>query len=177
MSTLIINFFAGPCAGKSTLAAELFAWMKKRNYSVEHVPEFAKDLTWEQRFDALSLAPYVLGEQFKRTWVVSKHVDYVITDTSFLYQNIYKGVGWSDTLEKYSIELFSSFHNVNFVLRRNPSWGYEQTGRNQTADHARRIDDEMQAMLERWGMPYVGITASDKTLSEITDYLCKTKQI
>jgi len=42
--SLRINFFGGPGVGKSTLAAQLFGWLKAENFDAELVQEFVK--TW-----------------------------------------------------------------------------------------------------------------------------------
>ena len=52
----VINLFGGPGAGKSTTAAGLFFFMKSDSSfdkSVELVTEFAKDLTYAERFKEL----------------------------------------------------------------------------------------------------------------------------
>ena len=51
---IVCNFFSGPGAGKSTLAAATFARLKMLNVNCELVTEFAKDKTWEKNFTALS---------------------------------------------------------------------------------------------------------------------------
>ena len=48
MKTVVINLFGGPGCGKSTIAAELFAILKKQGYEVELVTEYAKDKVWEE---------------------------------------------------------------------------------------------------------------------------------
>ncbi len=46
--TLVINMFAGPGAGKSTLAAGTFFRLKCLGVNAEIAPEYAKDLVWEE---------------------------------------------------------------------------------------------------------------------------------
>ena len=41
--TLVINLIGGPCSGKSTIAAELFARLKKMGIKTELVSEYIKD--------------------------------------------------------------------------------------------------------------------------------------
>jgi len=45
---LIVDFFAGPGAGKSTTAADVFAKLKWRGVNAELIGEYAKDLTWSE---------------------------------------------------------------------------------------------------------------------------------
>ena len=40
--TLVINLIGGPCSGKSTIAAELFARLKKMGIHCELVSEYIK---------------------------------------------------------------------------------------------------------------------------------------
>lgn len=53
-STIVVNLFAGPGAGKSTGAAYIFAMLKMHGIDCELVTEFAKDKTWEHNSKALS---------------------------------------------------------------------------------------------------------------------------
>ena len=63
MQTYFVNIFAGPGAGKSTLAAGLFWYMKQRGEKCELVREFAKELVWTENFRTLDCRSYVTGKQ------------------------------------------------------------------------------------------------------------------
>ena len=43
MKTIVVNLIAGPCSGKSTIAAGLFHKLKKQGIEAEMSLEFAKD--------------------------------------------------------------------------------------------------------------------------------------
>ena len=46
----IINFYGAPGTGKSTLACELFVYMKKHGYNVELASEYAKECVYEKKY-------------------------------------------------------------------------------------------------------------------------------
>ena len=43
MKTIVVNLIAGPCSGKSTIAAGLFHKLKQQGIEAEMSLEFAKD--------------------------------------------------------------------------------------------------------------------------------------
>ena len=59
MFMVAVNLFSGPCSGKSTGAAWIFAKLKMAGVNVELVTEFAKDKVWERNEKALANQAYV----------------------------------------------------------------------------------------------------------------------
>lgn len=57
--TKVINFIAGPGAGKTTLACLFFAQLKLKGYVCEYISEFAKTLVWEENYELLNDQYYV----------------------------------------------------------------------------------------------------------------------
>ena len=45
---LVVNLIGGPCSGKSTIAAELFARLKKMGIRCELVTEYIKERIYEE---------------------------------------------------------------------------------------------------------------------------------
>ena len=78
---IVINLWGAPGCGKSTAAAFLFSRLKSLGVNVELVTEFAKDLTWEERNEALKNQLYVSGIQSFRISRLDGRVDVVITDS------------------------------------------------------------------------------------------------
>jgi predicted ATPase len=154
--TTYINLFSGPGCGKSTLAAELFASFKKRGKSVELVTEFAKDLVWENRQATLEIQPYVSMKQFRNLARLKGKVDYVITDSPLIKDSVYARRYASDLPQAYH-ELLLFLHNnlgdsINILLTR--EFAYDSSGRYQSEDEAKDIDDEMRFMLELYDIDY-----------------------
>ena len=96
--TLVVNLFSGPGAGKSTIAAELFAKLKWEGIDCELVTEFAKELVWEQRHDTFRNQIYIFGKQHQMVFRVLGKVDVVVTDSPFILSAVY---------DEYNRETFS----------------------------------------------------------------------
>ncbi|MHB8125435.1 MAG: AAA family ATPase [Desulfitobacteriaceae bacterium] len=153
--TKIVNLFGGPGCGKSTMAAGVFSEIKCMGINAELVTEFAKQLVWEQRFDALSNQLYVFGKQLNRIDRLIGKVDVIVTDSPILLSLIYKPIGISAHFDSLVIETFSKNQNLNYFLTRlNP---YDPRGRMQTAEEARLVDEVVNCTLERNSIPYSSI--------------------
>jgi len=83
---VIIQIIAGPGAGKTTVAALLFAKMKLCNPTlrIEYVQEYAKKLVWRRDFEALNDQYQVSRKQYMLFDAMKDEVDVIITDTSLL---------------------------------------------------------------------------------------------
>jgi hypothetical protein len=145
---LVVNLFAGPGAGKSTLAAGTFAWLKSRTtLRVELVTEFAKELTWAECHTEIAWQPRVLGEQSWRLARLDGKVDAVITDSPILLGCVYNKllarpfVGY----EVLAWDIHRRFRNMNVRVHRPER--YETAGRNETKEEAELIDREVDAMM------------------------------
>jgi hypothetical protein len=140
--TTIINLFGGPCIGKSTMAAELFSNMKKRNYNVELVTEYAKDAVWEERFNVLTDQLYIMAKQNRRINVLVDKVDYIITDSPILLGAIYTE---DEDIIKLAIKLHEKHKSINFRLKRKPR--YSKIGRAHNKEEALQIDAKIDVLL------------------------------
>jgi nicotinamide riboside kinase len=154
----VINIFGGPGAGKSTTAAGLFFEMKKKQIQVELVTEYAKDMTWEKRHNVLSDQLYILAKQNRRIQRLIGQVEYVITDSPLPIGLVYADPDYFKTFEPMVLELWNSYHNINFLIGRD--FEYQTDGRNQTADEAVEVDYAMLRLLERCKIDYTRVTNS-----------------
>ena len=162
----VINLFAGPGAGKSTLRADLFGLMKKNQKDVEEVTEFAKDKTWEKNFSALSDQLFVLANQNRRLDRLKDQVEWVVSDSPILLGIHYKTPDYlPKNFENLIFELWDTYENYNFFIERNHP--YVAKGRNQGEEIAKQIDEHIVNMLKANGVPFTSVKSSDVAHIEI----------
>jgi len=127
----VLNIFGGPGTGKSTTAAGLFYHMKSVGIECELIQEYAKDLTWERRYNILEDQIYVFAKQQRRiARLVEHNLDWVITDSPIPLGLVYvKPNTLGDNFSNLVMEVFNRYENYNFLLSRNVQ--YNPVGRNQ----------------------------------------------
>lgn len=142
--TTVIELYGGPCSGKSTLAAELYATLKKQGKSVEIVREYVKDWAYEGRKVGIHDQIYIMGKQIRRESLLYGKVDYIITDSPILlagfYEKYYQGLticqnACTEFIKKTGIERKSYF------LKR--SQEYQTEGRYETKEQADEIESAL----------------------------------
>lgn len=163
----VINFFAGPGAGKSTMAAALFVEMKNRGEKVELVTEYAKDMVYENRSNILDDQLYVLAKQSRRLSRLKGVVDWVVTDSPLLLTLVYNQS--SGLIDQLAVKLFREYDNCNFFLERVKP--YMKYGRGQTEDEAREIDREVRGVLSATRTPHTNIPGELESLGKIITQL------
>lgn len=173
MST-VINLFAGPGAGKSTLAAELFFKMKVAGLSAELVREYVKDWVYEGRqidgFDQF----YIVGKQIKKESLLYNKVDFIITDcpiwNSAFYENHIEGTNYMVDHAK-GFTAYAESHGIkydNYLLTRKTV--YDPHGRYQTEEEANQVDVAMGEFLKRMNLDY---RVLDEPMDEMADAILK----
>jgi hypothetical protein len=153
LKTLVVNLFGGPGTGKSTNATLLFGKLKNAGVNAEYVPEFAKDLVWEGRDNALTFQPYITAKQMFRLYRLQGQVEVVVTDSPLLLGLIYQGEGCTASYPAFVRESFDNFDNVNYFLRRDSDLHpYNPKGRMQTEEQAMDLDRRIYEMLQQQGV-------------------------
>lgn len=152
----VVNIYGGPGCGKSTISSGLFYKMKSEGYNVEYVSEYARDLTYEQQFRILQEDQlYIFAEQHRRIFRIIDEVEYVITDSPLLLPFVYyefnpkPQIYDKDAFSNLVIKTYNKYPNSNYFLIRNHKYEYQQIGRTQTLEEAKKIDsDIMRSLLE-----------------------------
>ena len=162
--TKVINFYGGPCSGKSTAAAGLFYKMKLLGLKVELTDEFAKECVWEDNIPMLRDQLWILAHQHRKILRLADKVDYVITDSPVLLSPIYREAYgtplYSDAIDKLALECYDMYDNINFMLSR-PRENFEEDGRAQNEVQSVAIDLEILNQFQRLGIPFAQIEGPD----------------
>lgn len=149
--TLVINFFAGPGSGKSTLCAGLFSMLKFAGIDCEMSLEYAKDVVWEESLKKLDNQIYIFGKQLHRLHRLHGKVRVVITDAPLLHSSIYCREG-HDTFKKLILEEHHKFNNLNYYIRRRKD--YDSNGRVQNFEEAKVVDERILEYLKEHNIEY-----------------------
>jgi hypothetical protein len=164
-NTLTIAFIGGPGCGKSRTAARLFADLKELGNEVELCTEFAKDLTWEENWEALGDSMYVTGCQQRRESRLVGKVEYIVTDSPIILGPLYfKEHAIHKEYELLINGLYKAKNIVTIFLNRIGE--YHHNGRTQTEEESREIDQKLLAYMDKYDIPYVVLDQS-----EVLDYV------
>jgi hypothetical protein len=178
--SIIINILGGPCAGKSTLASELFTAMKKLGYSVENTQEFPKVLAWDGNTEAIRDQFFVTANQHRNISRLYGKVDYIIVDSPIILGLVYKKLYdyfttypsdfYDETYDNFIINLFKKYKSINIYLNRLED-KYDNIGRYQTYEESTNIDKKIEELLLVNNIHYTKHNVGDDIVNDILNII------
>ncbi len=144
MKPIAVNFYSGPGAGKSTMSAAVFAELKSRDINVELVTEYAKRKVWEQAYKVFECQMYVCAKQIYNMFIVSEHVDIIITDSPVILSAAY--TNGDKLLNQILLREYKKYDNIDIFLTRVKK--YNPKGRMQTEKEAIEKDNLIKKILK-----------------------------
>lgn len=174
----IINLFAGPSGGKSSIAAGILHELKKKHISCDAPYEFPKVLAWDNNNEAIKDQLYVIANQHRGIVKSFGKVKYVIVDSPILLSLVYKNYYAKEDSEYPSClygqefdDLLLSIHryydSLNIVLVRSLDGEHNNKERYQTLEQSIDIDNRIRVMLNEHNVPYVEVAVDGDPVSEI----------
>ena len=149
-----ICFYAGPSAGKSTMAYELAGLLKRRKHSAELVSEYVKRWAYQNKKPTAFDQPYIFGKQQHYEYEVLKGgVKNIVCDSpvylSHIYAHVYGGTyGMSRALKELADIYEKEYPSVSIYLERGEK-PYNPEGRWGTIEEAKRVDAEVLTFLKK----------------------------
>jgi len=114
----VISFYGGPGSGKSTMAATVFAELKRQRVNVELITEVAKELSYERRMDLLGYQDAILARQIRKMTIPYGHVDVIVTDSPILMSHVYASKDYPECFYDWVDHAYNSFENIDIFLDR-----------------------------------------------------------
>lgn len=170
MITKVINLWASPSCGKSTLAAGAFAEMKRRNISCELVTEVAKEYAWEGRKIEVWDQILIAAEQLAREMRLIGKVEYVITDSPSLLGAFYEEKYSKSSLLRHMLQKGRAMphrQDVDVMLPRRER--YDDAGRFQTKEQAMEVHQALTEWLQVFTLQPKQLESAD--ISQLLAYL------
>ncbi len=175
METWFINLFGGPGVGKSTVAAAVFAELKKQGYECELITEYAKDKIWAEHEAILNDQLYIFAKQHNRVWRVNKKVEFAITDSPLLLSLVYANEkDNTGPFRDLVFERFARYNNCNIFIERNVP--YSNIGRvQQTEKEAMAVDVVLKNLLQN-SVGYINMKYDERLINRIVGVVLDMKR-
>lgn len=151
MSTKIrrINLYAGPGAGKSTMSAWAFYYIKS-NYpkiNIELVQEFVKEMAWLNQkpsgFDQFFISASQMHREEK---LLRNGVDLIVTDSPVSLFKFYSSDFLNHGLSTIISEYENQYPGVNIFINRNDK-PYNDSGRFHNKEQAVELDSIIKGQI------------------------------
>lgn len=166
MKTLVINFFGGPGAGKSSAAAYVYGLLKWQGVKAELITEYAKDRVWEGSLNVLKHQEYVYAKQKHRMWRCAGQVDVIVTDAPLLHC-IYYDQTHNKAFSSLVSQAIGEFDNINVFVDR-VAEHYQTEGRYQSLEKALDIDASIRFMLCTHDPKYLTVLGQEEEVRQLT---------
>lgn len=169
----VINLFGSPGCGKSTTASGLFYYMKSCGMSVELVSEYAKDCMHEGRISLLQEDQlYIFTQQHRKLFRIRDTYDYAIMDSPLVLSSLYlqdDSFYDKEIFNKLVFSTFNKYDNINFFVRINTHFKFEETGRKHNLNDSIQLEEKLENMLNYYGINYSNHINNHYLLEEILD--------
>lgn len=168
----VINLYGGPGVGKSTTAADIFVHLKRKGYNVELIPEYAKQMVYDKRYNILERDQlYILAKQHRNLLrLLDQPMDFAVVDSPLILTTAYNNHNNldQDILNSLVRHLDSKYDNLNIFIMRNTNFTYNPNGRTQkNLEDAMIEDSKIKSQIETIGVPFVSIHNDDFITSSI----------
>lgn len=167
-----INLFGGAACGKSITATNIRARLGFKGYNIELVEEVIKDWTYIPRVPTSSDSFFLQASQIQKEDIrLRAGVDLIVTDSPVALQYFY---AWyhKDPLQAamyIAVMEWDKRHKpINIFIDREDKF-YDETGRYEKLEEAKKIDALVRTVLRAAKIEYVSFSCLDQ--EGVIDYI------
>ena len=158
--TLVVNLIGGPCSGKSTIASELFARLKKMGIHCELVPEYIKERIYEENKTIVKHQIAIFGMEHYAICNKIDKVDVIVHDGSFINNIIYKYETFNKEFDALVVSEYKKFNNLDFFIKRG-NIEFEDYGRIHNLKQSKELDKLIKETYKKYGLSFIEVEARD----------------
>lgn len=144
--TIVVNLIGGPGTGKSIITSDIFSKLKRNFVSADISPEYIKKKIREGSIKAVQSQIYIFGKQQYQLFTMKDEVDVIITDSPLILSSVYDVTNCS-LLKALVLDEFGKYDNMIYYINRDKSVPYEQEGRYQDSEGAKKVDESVLGFL------------------------------
>ena len=164
---LVINFYGGPSAGKSSACAGLFYKLKTMNANVEMVREYAKELAWRGDTVTITNQLHLLGVQFERLTRLEGKADIAVCDSPILLSSIYAPENYPSSFHDMVKWAHKRYDTIDVILERTKP--FNPIGRIHDEEESKELDIRIQSLMDLYGLSYVNGDCGENFLQQLAD--------
>jgi nicotinamide riboside kinase len=157
--TLVINLIGGPCSGKSTVAAELFARLKKMGVKTELVSEYIKDRIYEENKTMPNNQIAIFGMEHYNISNKLGKVEVIVHDGSFINNILYKKED-NQEFDNLIVSEYHKFNNLDFFIKRG-NIEFEDYGRIHNYEQSLELDEKIKQLYNNYGADFIEVESRD----------------
>ena len=157
--TLIINLIGGPCSGKSTIASELFACLKKMGIRCELVTEYIKERIYEENQTIPKNQIAIFGMEHYSIWNKICKVDVIVHDGSWINNILYKSED-SEEFDDLIVSEYKKYDNLDFFIDRG-TLQFEDYGRIHNLEQSLKLDNKIRITYQKYKLEFITVEARD----------------
>lgn len=165
---IVINLYAGPCSGKSTLAADIFAKLKREGVQAEIPPEVAKIRA--QRGDTGYLADQLAvfaDTHHQLNMTARSGADVAILDSPLLLSLVYAPDNYFASFPLIVRDVYDRYRNIDYFLSRSTGHTYSEVGRVHNEMQAWCLDAKIMSMMESQKLTLNPIDSSEDSARDV----------
>lgn len=165
---IVINLYSGPCAGKSTLAADIFAKLKRAGVQAEIPPEVAKIRAQRGDFGFLQDQLAVFAETHHQLSMTARSgAEVAILDSPLLLSLIYAPKPYLASFPALVRDVYDQYQNLDFFIRRSSAHAYSTVGRIHDERQAQQIDSDILGLLSQHRIRHQFIDSSESSAQSV----------
>lgn len=154
---IVVNLIGGPGLGKTILAAEIFACLKRLGLTCSIAPEYIKTKLAEQALKEIRCQLKLFAEQHFILFCLQGEVEVIVTDAPLLLFPSYDKTN-CPYLKGLVFCEYNKFDNLLYLIERDLNVPYETAGRYQDLDGAKAVDADIKTFLSENNVTYKTVT-------------------